>query len=258
MAFRAVQFSIPSHSLFTFPPSSDPTTVLPVANDSTISFTLPSSIPSSSYYDSLDARVPITFSCIYAATATALNVYNKSRGHKPWKISKTKTFFYLMVAHNVLLSVYSAWTSVGMFGALKRSIQNPTGPAGLVGMVDSLCKIHGSSGFENAITYRSELSRWTYGPFSNLNLPETHSPSPADRGRLWNEGLAFYGWFFYLSKFYEVLDTAIILSKGKNASFLQVYHHIGAMLCMWAGIRYMSPPIWIPVLLNSGIHALMV
>ena len=76
--------------------------------------------------------------------------------------------------------------------------------------------------------------------------------------RIWNEGLAFYGWLFYLSKFYEVVDTLIILAKGRKSSLLQTYHHAGAMLCMWAGIRYMSPPIWMFVLVNSGIHAIMV
>jgi hypothetical protein len=96
---------------------------------------------------------------------------------------------------------------------------------------------------------------------------ETHSPETAlsasgeplntDTGRLWNEGLAFYGWIFYLSKFYEVLDTVIILAKGKQSSTLQTYHHAGAMMCMWAGIRYMAPPIWIFCFVNSFIHALM-
>ena len=75
---------------------------------------------------------------------------------------------------------------------------------------------------------------------------------------MWNEGLAYYGWIFYLSKFYEVLDTFIILAKGKLSSTLQTYHHAGAMLCMWAGMRYMSAPIWQFVLINSFIHSLMV
>lgn len=74
---------------------------------------------------------------------------------------------------------------------------------------------------------------------------------------MWNEGLAYYGWIFYLSKFYEVLDTFIILAKGKFSSTLQTYHHAGAMMSMWAGMRYMSAPIWIFCLFNSFIHALM-
>jgi hypothetical protein len=84
------------------------------------------------------------------------------------------------------------------------------------------------------------------------------NPDPTDAGRLWNEGLAFWGWMFYISKFYEVLDTLIILAKGKRSATLQTYHHSGAMLCMWAGIRYMSPPIWMFVFVNSFIHGLMV
>lgn len=83
-------------------------------------------------------------------------------------------------------------------------------------------------------------------------------PSDSAQGRFWNEGLAFYGWIFYLSKFYEVLDTLIILAKGKQSSTLQTYHHAGAMLCMWAGIRYMASPIWVFAFVNSAIHAMMV
>jgi hypothetical protein len=53
------------------------------------------------------------------------------------------------------------------------------------------------------------------------------------------------------------VDTAVILAKGKQASFLQYYHHAGALLCMWAGVRYMSPPFWSSVTFNSGVHTLM-
>ncbi|KAK6465377.1 ELO family [Scheffersomyces coipomensis] len=69
--------------------------------------------------------------------------------------------------------------------------------------------------------------------------------------------LEIFGWWFYISKFYEVLDTIIILLKGRPSSLLQSYHHSGAMMCMWAGIRFQSPPIWIFVVFNSFIHSLM-
>jgi hypothetical protein len=130
-------------------------------------------------------------------------------------------------------------------------------PAGLAGFADSLCKIHGPRGLGNAITYNTSTSAWGSNSAPVL-LTSAGTPDNTDVGRLWNEGLAFYGWFFYLSKFYEVLDTLIILVKGKRSSTLQTYHHAGAMFCMWAGIRYMAPPIWLFVFLNSAIHALMV
>jgi len=145
-----------------------------------------------------------------------------------------------------------------MFSALHRVVRNPTGPAGLVGTVDSLCKMHGIGGTGKAIAYNPTASKWVSESPSTVLLSEVGTPDPTDLGRLWNEGLAFYGWPFYLSKFYEVLDTAIILAKGKRSSTLQTYHHAGAMMCMWAGIRFMSPPIWMFVFVNSGIHALMV
>jgi hypothetical protein len=145
-----------------------------------------------------------------------------------------------------------------MLSALRGTLQNPIGSAGIVGMVDSLCKMHGVEGLGNAIAYQPELSEWVSESPSKVLLGSMGRPDATDLGRLWNEGLAFYGWFFYLSKFYEVLDTAIILAKGKRSSTLQTYHHAGAMMCMWAGIRFMSPPIWMFVFVNSGIHALMV
>lgn len=253
----SVFVTTPPPALFTFPPSNDPQTLPAPAAGSTLSAP-PFSIPASLYNDALDVKVPVTIACIYAVTVTALNVYNKSNGNKPWPISKTKIFFWFVVAHNIFLAVYSGWTWWGMWTALTRTLVSPTGPAGLVGTVDSLCKMHGVSGLGNAVAYNASLSGWISQSPSTVLLRNAGTPFDTDVGRLWNEGLAFYGWFFYLSKFYEVLDTVIILAKGKKSSTLQTYHHAGAMMCMWAGIRFMSPPIWMFVFVNSAIHALMV
>ncbi|KAI1854922.1 hypothetical protein JX265_002561 [Neoarthrinium moseri] len=235
----SVFFEAPSKSLFSFPPSSDPRPIPPPH------FNVPFTIPDGLFTAALDPKVPITIAATYAISAKLLNSYNKSNGKKPWGISKTAPFRIFVILHNVFLAVYSAWTFVGMLGALRRSIVSPTGPNGWAGTVDSFCKLNGPAGLGNAATYYQEQNAW-----------ET-SPSRVDAGRLWNEGLAFYGWIFYLSKFYEVLDTFIILAKGKLSSTLQTYHHAGAMMCMWAGIRYMSAPIWMFAFVNSFIHAMM-
>ncbi|PQE16075.1 gns1 sur4 family protein [Rutstroemia sp. NJR-2017a WRK4] len=256
MASATVHFSRPEPSLFTLTPSNDPQTLPPPVAGSTLSAP-PFSIDPAWYNAVLDARVPITIALVYAVTVTTVNRYNRKAGNKPWPISKTKPFFAFVVAHNILLAVYSAWTFVGMFGALRRTVQHPSGPAGLAGTVDSLCKIHGVSGLDNAMSYNASTSKWVAELPTQFKLTSAGTPDPTDLGRLWNEGLAFYGWIFYLSKFYEVLDTAIILAKGKRSSTLQTYHHAGAMMCMWSGMRYMSPPIWMFVFVNSGIHALM-
>ncbi|KAF3891932.1 Elongation of fatty acids protein [Trichophyton interdigitale] len=125
-------------------------------------------------------------------------------------------------------------------------------------IVDCLCKINGPRGLGNAAVYDTSANRWSMtNPDSGYHLTPEGLPDATDVGRLWNSGLAYFGFLFYLSKFYEVLDTAIILAKGKRSSTLQTYHHAGAMMCMWAGIRYMASPIWIFALFNSLIHAMM-
>ncbi|KAE8162262.1 GNS1/SUR4 family-domain-containing protein [Aspergillus tamarii] len=52
----------------------------------------------------------------------------------------------------------------------------------------------------------------------------------------------FIGWTSYMSKFYEFIDTAIILAKGQQASLLHIYHHAGVILVSWALVRFEYPP----------------
>lgn len=246
MASPIVFASYPPARLFKLPPYSDPQPIPPP--HSNYLFTIPDNL----FVAALDPKVPITIAAVYAVTAKALNVYNKSTGKKPWAISQTKAFHAFVILHNIFLAVYSAWTWYGMLGALQSSIVSPNGPDGWAATIDSFCKVNGPAGIRNAQTYNQASGTW-----SSLSGIQG-SPSREQSGRLWNNGLAFYGWLFYISKFYEVVDTLIILAKGKLSSTLQTYHHAGAMMAMWAGMRYMSVPIWIFVFFNSAIHSLMV
>ncbi|KAL1837917.1 hypothetical protein VTJ49DRAFT_3263 [Mycothermus thermophilus] len=247
---------LPKADMFRFPPNPN-SGFIPPPPPGSIPSAPPIHIPDHVYYAALDPRVPITIAAVYAVTVKLLNIYNKSTGKKPWAISKTLAFRWFVIAHNVFLAVYSAWTFVGMYGTLRRTMVNAAGPQGMAGWLDSMCRINGPAGLGNAAFYDDDLNAWqTYSPEEGV-LDETGAPSRFATGRMWNEGLAFYGWLFYLSKFYEVFDTLIILAKGKLSSTLQTYHHAGAMLCMWAGIRYMSVPIWMFVFANSFIHSLM-
>jgi hypothetical protein len=81
---------------------------------------------------------------------------------------------------------------------------------------------------------------------------------PMHNGNLWDQGLAYVGWIFYLSKFYEVVDTMIILLRGKKSPTLQTYHHAGVMICGWVALRYKSPAVLVGIFLNSFVHTLMV
>ena len=246
---------LPSWSVFKFPPDPEPRAIPPPYDE--YSFRNPFPISTELYNGALEPKVPLTIAAVYFVTVTLVNYYNRQHGNKAWAISKTRLFKGFVIFHNVFLAVYSATTCVAMVRALKDSIPHYTEHNAVVGTVDALCKIHGPRGLGDAATYNSTTSTWG-NKNALMHLGDNGLPDATDVGRIWNEGLAFWGWFFYLSKFYEVLDTAIILAKGKRSTTLQKYHHAGAMLSMWAGMRYMSPPIWMFVLVNSGIHAMMV
>ncbi|KAJ5279302.1 hypothetical protein N7478_004674 [Penicillium angulare] len=59
-----------------------------------------------------------------------------------------------------------------------------------------------------------------------------------------------------MSKYYEVIDTLIILAKGKKSSMLQTYHHAGIILCGWATVVYDSPCALVAGI-NVLVHTLM-
>ncbi|KAL4891615.1 GNS1/SUR4 family-domain-containing protein [Aspergillus ambiguus] len=250
-----VRIALPPASLLKFPPSELPEPLpAPLIDEPT--WDQPFNIPPALYAQLLDVRVPITIASVYAVTVVLLNRLNKSRGYKPWAFSHSRLFKLFVILHNVFLAIYSAWTCAGMVKAFRNSWPDRNDPNGLVGVTDALCKINGPRGYGNAATYDPLVDQWTIRA-PQFQLTDAGLPDPTDVGRMWNQGLAYLGWIFYLSKFYEVLDTAIILAKGKKSSTLQTYHHAGAMMCMWAGIRYIAPPIWIFTLVNSGIHAMM-
>ena len=239
-----------------FPPSNLPATLPPPSNHTNLAH--PFSIPTDIYNNLLSANIPITVGLLYVSLVTYLNGYNAKHNHKPWPVSRTYIFHTLVLAHNIVLAAFSAWTCVGMTNALRVSLYNPSGEYGLAGALDSICKINGPRGVGDAATYNATTSVWGLTNRALHLAADGLTPESTDVGRMWNEGLAFYGWLFYVSKYYEIIDTLIILAKGRKSSFLQTYHHAGAILSMWSGIRYMSPPIWVFVLANSGLHTVMV
>ena len=244
----------PPLDLLGFSPAAIPGALHPPPADHSLA--RPFNVSPEIYTTLLHPAVPVTIAIIYGATVNYVNQLNKERDHKPWTSSTTIPFYILVIAHNVGLAIYSGWTFFGMFNAITQSWPGWHGEYGLAGAVDALCKINGPRGLGSAATYDMSTASWGFTDRA-MKLSGLE-PDSADVGRIWNEGLAYYGFFFYLSKLYEVFDTAIILAKGKESSRLQTFHHAGAMLCLWAGIRYMSPPIWMFTFINSGLHTLMV
>ncbi|KAG0257225.1 hypothetical protein BG011_004078 [Mortierella polycephala] len=104
-------------------------------------------------------------------------------------------------------------------------------------------------------------SAWTfYGMFFAWKKAfATHSFLEAvcdTDGTFWDT-LGYYSYYFYLSKYYEIVDTIIILLKGRRSSLLQTYHHAGAIITMYMGYNYRAHPIWIFTTFNSFVHTIM-
>jgi hypothetical protein len=68
------------------------------------------------------------------------------------------------------------------------------------------------------------------------------------------DNLMFY---FYVSKYYEFIDTFLICLKGKKPILLQKYHHIGAVICWHLMYYYKVDIIWSASFLNSFVHTIM-
>ena len=64
-------------------------------------------------------------------------------------------------------------------------------------------------------------------------------------------------YLFYISKYYEFVDTWIVYLKNRKPSFLQIYHHIGAVINMNNIYVYRVEAGWIFVTFNSFVHTIM-
>jgi hypothetical protein len=187
----------------------------------------------------LQPVVPVTFALLYIITTKACDTITSSRRGTPLIGKSSKAFNRLVLTHNLGLAAYSFWTFIGISAALKGSPWAAYFQNGWSGVSEAMCYIHSQQVLRDPNSLNDKTQATT-------------------TGALWDDGLGFYGFWFYVSKYYEVVDSLILFLKGKEISALQIYHHAGAILCVWAGIRYQAPPIWTFVFLNSAVHTLMV
>lgn len=67
----------------------------------------------------------------------------------------------------------------------------------------------------------------------------------------------FIVYLFYLSKYYEFVDTFLLYLQGKKPIFLQKFHHIGAVIVWHLCYVYKVDAIWICSFANSFVHTIM-
>lgn len=71
--------------------------------------------------------------------------------------------------------------------------------------------------------------------------------------------LYFWTYIYYLSKYYEMLDTVLVLlQKSKVPHFnLQVYHHAAVVPMMWLWCQHRMSLHWAGLLFNTFVHVVM-
>ncbi len=79
----------------------------------------------------------------------------------------------------------------------------------------------------------------------------------SQRGLLQRGPLAYFMWHYAISKYYELLDTVLMVLKRKPLTVLHVWHHasIGPLSLSWLVGDW--PLSWIGAFLNTVIHVFM-
>ena len=72
------------------------------------------------------------------------------------------------------------------------------------------------------------------------------------RGRLF-----FWSYAYYLSKYYEFIDTVLLLCKAKPASLLHVFHHALVVVMAWLWVDQAQTLQWGGLLTNTAVHVVM-
>ncbi|KNC54450.1 GNS1/SUR4 family protein [Thecamonas trahens ATCC 50062] len=79
-----------------------------------------------------------------------------------------------------------------------------------------------------------------------------------DQYRKYTSGpMYFLIYTFYLSKYYELLDTVFLALKKRPIIFLHVFHHVLTLYTSFSGMDSETTYQWTAVLTNTTIHSFM-
>jgi len=99
-------------------------------------------------------------------------------------------------------------------------------------------------------------------------LPKTESSSfanaifelfcPQQFGESLRGRIFWWSYLFYVSKYYELLDTFFIVMKSKRVIPLHLWHHMSVPPIMWAAFQgRLAPALIFVVILNGAVHTVM-
>lgn len=80
------------------------------------------------------------------------------------------------------------------------------------------------------------------------------SPTPS---HMLNGAMGFWSAAFVFSKYAEFLDTAFIVLRKRNLTFLHWYHHTSVVICSWFAFLVQQPAAFYFCSMNYTVHAVM-
>ncbi|KAJ6024762.1 hypothetical protein N7540_005559 [Penicillium herquei] len=225
----SIRLTFPTVDIFKIPTQPALHTPSGLENTPAGNFFYPFDVNATLYQTSMSLDFVLTFVAIYVASVHLLNNYNAANQYRPWALTKSPLFKPLMLVHNASLALFSAWCLGGM--------------------------IH--THYQHWVSAKSGLEL-TYSACAEFVCQfDSTSYRILNKTKIPSEGLVYIYWIFYMSKFYEVVDTLIILARGKTSSTLQTFHHAGVVLIGWTGLRNESPMAPPGAMMNAGVHTLM-
>ncbi|KAK4528585.1 hypothetical protein GAYE_SCF61G6530 [Galdieria yellowstonensis] len=121
--------------------------------------------------------------------------------------------------HNLFLAVASLWMFLGICVALKNT--------------------------------------WMEGGLKAIYCPHSIKTSNPLTSSFYSSSIGYWLYVFYLSKFYELLDTFILICRGKPLTLLHVWHHASVLLETWAWYSFGLTFASLGMLFNTFIHVWM-
>eukprot|EP01115_Flamella_aegyptia_P001605 TRINITY_DN12662_c0_g1_i1.p1 TRINITY_DN12662_c0_g1~~TRINITY_DN12662_c0_g1_i1.p1 ORF type:complete len:298 (+),score=70.87 TRINITY_DN12662_c0_g1_i1:98-991(+) len=99
-------------------------------------------------------------------------------------------------------------------------------------------------------TYGAYLKLQSQGFWAGLLCEQEKEPM---HGVLW-----YWSYIFYMSKWYEFIDTWLLILKGKPVIFLHAWHHLTMPFVCWAGLEgKWAMALWTSTFWNSFVHVIM-